>query len=117
MERLGASRPALSYQTKGGTAISQEAEEVHSVDSYSPRTVTIPPKIEEIYCPRNCGWFRAYTRSDEWMKRMVAHPLYGLILESDLVRIEVQDHSCREYRNAIIRKNRRKVEREHSAEA
>jgi hypothetical protein len=73
------------------------------VDGYSIAQLKVPARIVRIECPRRCGWFRAYTKTDEWMGRIIDHPLYGLLKESELVNLEVQGHDCIEHRNAQIR--------------
>jgi hypothetical protein len=68
-----------------------------------------PVAIVRFKCPRHCPWFRDYTKSDKWMGQLIDHPLYGPIVASSLVRLEIQSHSCIETRNARIRHHARKV--------
>jgi hypothetical protein len=87
------------------------------MDSDSISELVVPPRIVNIDCPRKCGWFRAYTQRNEWMTKIVDHPLYGLLTEQELVNLEVTTHDCTETRNARIRNMNRRAKRvrQHTA--
>jgi hypothetical protein len=73
------------------------------VDERSISELKVPARVVNIDCPRKCGWFRAYTKTEEWLNRLIEHPLYGLLRQHELVNLEVQSHDCTEARNAKIR--------------
>lgn len=111
MARDTAPNARIRDQAEGGTATAEE-QETDPMDGDRPRPVII--RIETIPCIRHCGWFRAYTKIAEWENRLVAHPLYGLLKQHELVRLDVQTHDCTEYRNSLVRMWRARNERTKS---
>lgn len=51
-------------------------------------------------CPRKCGYFREWHDHADYLELLIYHPLYGPILEKELVELDVRTHSCRLYRLA-----------------
>ena len=45
-------------------------------------------------CPRNCGYFREWHASPEYLYEVVNHPFYGPILAEELVAYDITTHSC-----------------------
>jgi hypothetical protein len=88
---------------------------LQSMDRYLGAGMTIV-KIHSIRCPRNCGWFRAYTERPGWDGQIVDHPTYGPITEKELVQLDVQSHDCVEHRNALVRLRKARNERRSSPE-
>jgi hypothetical protein len=87
------------------------------VDDYSITEFTVPARIVRIECPRRCGWYRAYTKTGQWMSAIIDHPLYGLLTQQELVNLEVQSHDCIEARNAKIRLMNRRARNVREAAA
>lgn len=46
-------------------------------------------------CPKNCGYYREWNESLEFMGLVIVHPIYGRITEEVLIYTDITRHSCR----------------------
>ncbi len=62
----------------------------------------LPPKTFSSSLIRRCGcgWFRYICDSDEEKQRVVAHPIYGQVTQFRMMQLDIERHTCGEYRAA-----------------
>jgi hypothetical protein len=54
---------------------------------------TIPgPHYTLFVCP--CGYHRDVTRNERWERQPIDHPLYGVIGNMALARMDIASHNC-----------------------
>lgn len=68
--------------------------------------------VKRIYCGNRCGWHRDYTDTVEWLNQLVDHPIYGQIIEADLVQLDIKGHNCLRNYEIVAKFRRYQRERE-----
>lgn len=77
---------------------------MENVTSYAPR--------ESYHCPWGCGWTRSWSTRTELLDQIIDHPIYGEIMQRDLIDLDIRLHNCRTYAIAVNKYRRAFNDRE-----
>lgn len=56
-----------------------------------------------IDCVKGCGWHRDYTLREGWKHDVIAHPQWGNVTQWTGVLLDVQNHNCETYIEAVTK--------------
>lgn len=54
-------------------------------------------------CHQQCGWIRAYQENSDWLYQSLKHPIWGVISNKELVRLDILNHNCDAHHLARLR--------------